>query len=62
MNKSQKERQRKTDMHEQLFERLGTFPSHPVPSTSAEERYQRHGYRADGCIGGRIHFELLWKA
>ena len=62
MNKSKKERQRKADMCEQLFEHLGSFPSHPVPSTSAEEWYQWHGYCADGCIGGRIHFELLWKA
>ena len=49
-------------MHEWPFEHLGTFPSHQDPSTFAEERFQWRGCRAHECIGGKIHFELLWRA
>ena len=49
-------------MHEWPFEHLGTSPSHQDPSTSEEERCQQRGCRADECIRGKIHFELLWRA
>ena len=49
-------------MHEWPFEHLGTSPSHQDPSASEEERYQQRGCRADECIRGKIHFELLWRA
>ena len=49
-------------MHEWPFEHLGTSPSHQDPSTSEGERCQQREYRADECIEGKIHFELLWRA